>query len=97
MVCNKSNNNLTPYWQRIVDEAEKQLSDKISRLEKITVSPEFCLLDSDKVTMAKRQFELEALHELFNDVKKGGFRGKFISFEEVLFSKPSYIFTRPAK
>lgn len=85
---------LSPYWQKLANAADEILQERIERLQKKTVDPEYCLMDDDKARMMRQQWDIEGMQQMQKDVRKGGLIGKITAFETVLSSKPSLVFRK---
>lgn len=85
---------LSPYWQRIVTEADKivlrQMDEARAYRDWIAAKPS--PWQEDNLTKVKLQWELEGLAEEREMIRKGGFWGKLWAAYEVLGEKPSLVF-----
>jgi hypothetical protein len=89
---NSNKQQLSPYWNRIVTEAEDILTRQLSELEKKTVSPDFCILKEDQYRMARQEMEIDGIKSIIDTVKEGGTWGKIWAVDTVLKENPSLVF-----
>lgn len=82
---------LSPYWSRLMNEAENILRQKIERLERKSVDPEACLLDSDRRLMESYQRSVNGHKSVLKTIADRSFGAKFWAFDTVFREHPSHV------